>query len=57
MDYGVWGELVRNIKQEVASYDELQREIQAAIARVPKAFCERVLRQRLLECAIVKITM
>lgn len=57
MDYGVWGEVMRHMKQELANWDEFKREIQRAIGMVSKAFCQRTLRQwlqRIHHCKIKK---
>lgn len=57
MDYGVWGEVMRHMKRELADWNEFKQEIQDAIGMVSKAFCQRTLRQwlrRIDHCKIKK---
>jgi hypothetical protein len=46
LDYAVWDQVSRNrLNPSATTYDELRRDVEQAIRRVPKSFCQRVIRQ------------
>jgi transposase len=46
LDYAVWDQVSRNrLNPSATTYEELKKDVEQAIQRVPKSFCQRVIRQ------------